>query len=174
MLCNELSGNLVIGTNTERRQFLEMNYQQQGQIKYYKGHKDSISCICTTDNLKYVVAGSFDGCLRIWSNETKKLIDSIQLQSKIVDLVVTDLMENWYHRIYVVTCSRTLVVLHFLVTSRKQSQRSFTANTGHLIMLNNVDEVDNPNQNGNTPRVTKNDELVQFKNGKSNGCCVIC
>ena len=167
LLVNPLSDRLLIGTLKEKRQLLELDYTSESKINYLKGHKDTISCIRITKSLKYLITSSFDGTLKVWDNQNKRMVDSIQLQSKIVDFTVTDLQENWYHKIYVVTCSKTLVILDFALTSRKG--RSM-ATTGYLIMINDSDQ----NKDGNV--VANGNGNVQSKkvNGSSDCCCTIC
>ena len=167
MLLDPLSDRLLIATSMEKRQLFELDYTTSANpVNHLKGHTDAISCMRITSSMKYLITSSFDGTLKVWDNQTKKMVDSIQLQSKIIDFHVTDIQENWYHKIYVVTCSKTLVVLNFALTSRKESKRSI-ATTGYLIMLNDID----PNKNGGV--VPNGNGHVKKVNSGGGGCCTI-
>ena len=170
MLLNPLSDRLMIATSMEKRQLFELDYTTTGAIPvtYLKGHADAITCLRMTPSMKYLITGSYDGTLKVWDNQSKKIVDSIQLQSKIIDFHVTDIQENWYHKIYVVTCSKTLVILNFALTSRKESKRSIAA-TGYLIMLNDID----PKKNSGAVVNGNGKGQVKKVNSGGGGCCTI-
>ena len=170
MLLNPLSNRLLIATSMEKRQLFELDYTTTGAIPvtHLKGHADAITCLRMTPSMKYLITGSYDGTLKVWDNQSKKIVDSIQLQSKIIDFHVTDIQENWYHKIYVVTCSKTLVILNFALTSRKESKRSIAA-TGYLIMLNDID----PKKNSGAVVNGNGKGQVKKVNSGGGGCCTI-
>lgn len=161
---NQNSGRLLIGTSQEKRQLIELDYTCPNDVNYWKGHKDAITCIKMTENSKFLITGSLDGCLKVWDANSKGLLDSMQLQAKIMDLHISNLQENWHHKVYVVTSSKTLVILNFAVTSHKESKKSMATTTGYLILLNDID----PNKHGGN---LGNGQVVKAKGIR--GCCAI-
>jgi len=167
IVTNALTSKLLIGGNSRKRQLIEIDYTCPDDVTYLSGHKDLVTCIRITTNLKYVVSASHDGRVRVWENDTKRLVDSVQIKSQIVDLVVTNLQENWFYTIYAFTKSGSVEVLKFQITSRRESKKQ-SIGTGHLIMLHNAaDGFDDEND--------QEEELTEVKkSGKKNAnCCII-
>ena len=168
IVTNALTTKLLIGGDSGKRQLIEIDYTSPDNVTYLRGHKDRVMCIRVTPNLKYVISASLDGCVRVWENETKRLVDSVQTKSQIVDLVVTGLQENWYYTVYALTKSGSVEVLHFQITSRRQSKKQ-SIGTGHLIMLHNAADSFDDEIEERAPLTE-----VKKKNSKNDvHCCLI-